>query len=108
MEINIREKVKAKGKTNDAPAIDPDSLVPFKINIGENEQVARNALTLPYEKLVASFKPSRQRAHIFLNFFSRFFLLIRKPNEPPVAQIFYQPDSDDDFDDEDPDEDLDF
>lgn len=50
LDISIKEKAKTKPKANETPAIDPDSLVPFKINIDEEEQIARNALTLPYEK----------------------------------------------------------
>ncbi|EDW33153.1 GL24641 [Drosophila persimilis] len=50
----------------------------FKIELDEDEVVARNALTLPYERT----------------------------SEPAEGNIIYTPDADDDFDDEDPDEDL--
>ena len=48
---------------------------PFKIELDEEEMIARNAVKLPYEKT-------------------------------SEAEIIYTPDSDDDFDEEDPDEDL--
>lgn len=48
---------------------------PFKIELEEEEMIARNAVKLPYEKT-------------------------------SEADIIYNPDSDDDFDEEDPDEDL--
>ncbi|KAH8379504.1 hypothetical protein KR009_005355 [Drosophila setifemur] len=50
----------------------------FKIELDEDEVVARNALTLPYERT----------------------------SEPSEGSIIYTPDADDDFDEEDPDEDL--
>ncbi|EDW93951.1 elongator complex protein 5 [Drosophila yakuba] len=50
----------------------------FKIELDEDEVVARNALTLPYERTC----------------------------EPSEGNIIYTPDADDDFDEEDPDEDL--
>ncbi|KAH8262357.1 hypothetical protein KR026_000442 [Drosophila bipectinata] len=50
----------------------------FKIELDEDEVVARNALTLPYERA----------------------------SEPSEGNIIYTPDADDDFDEEDPDEDL--
>ncbi|EDV96822.1 uncharacterized protein LOC6556503 [Drosophila grimshawi] len=58
------------------PASDPGGT--FKIELDEDEVVARNALTLPYERI----------------------------NEATEGNIIYTPDADDDFDDEDPDEDL--
>ncbi|XP_034103160.1 elongator complex protein 5 [Drosophila albomicans] len=51
----------------------------FKIELDEDEMVARNALTLPYE---------------------------RTSDTATEGNIIYTPDADDDFDDEDPDEDL--
>lgn len=50
----------------------------FKIELDEDEVVARNALTLPYERT----------------------------SDTAEGNIIYTPDADDDFDDEDPDEDL--
>ncbi|KAH8365617.1 hypothetical protein KR093_002739 [Drosophila rubida] len=50
----------------------------FKIELDEDEMVARNALTLPYERT----------------------------SDTAEGNIIYTPDADDDFDDEDPDEDL--
>lgn len=50
----------------------------FKIELDEDEVLARNALTLPYERT----------------------------SEPSEGNIIYTPDADDDFDEEDPDEDL--
>lgn len=63
------------------PTIDPESLASFKINVEEDEIIARNALKLPYEK-------SEEEKRL------------------PGPQIIYNPDSDDDFDEEDPDDDL--
>lgn len=52
----------------------------FKINFDDEELVARNSLKLPYE---------------------------RTTDEIPLgSKIIYSPDSDDDFDEEDPDDDL--
>ncbi|KAG4077539.1 hypothetical protein HA402_002966 [Bradysia odoriphaga] len=63
------------------PTIEPESLTTFKINVDEEELVARNALKLPYER--------------------------SSDNEPQQSKIIYHPDSDDDVDEEDPDDDLD-
>lgn len=80
--INVRG---IKGSVDEKPApvptIDPESLATFKINVEEEELVARNAMTLPYEKTNE----------------------VRQSDGP---KIIYHPDSDDDFDEEDPDEDL--
>ncbi|KAH8278230.1 hypothetical protein KR044_002926 [Drosophila immigrans] len=65
----------AKPEENVKPA-DPGGT--FKIELDEDEMVARNALTLPYERT----------------------------SDSTEGQIIYTPDADDDFDDEDPDEDL--
>lgn len=64
------------------PSIAPESLASFKINCDEEELVARNALKLPYERTTEELPP-------------------------PTGRIIYNPDSDDDFDEEDPDDDLD-
>lgn len=51
MDIIIKEKPKSSKKpVNIQPAIDPDSLATFKINVDEEEQIARNALKLPFER----------------------------------------------------------
>lgn len=73
-------KIKDSGNKMES-AIDPESLATFKINVdGEEELIARNSLKLPYE---------------------------RTTDEPKSeSKIIYNPDSDDDFDEEDPDEDL--
>lgn len=63
------------------PTVDPESLATFKINFDEEELVARNALKLPYERT--------------------------SDEVPSSGRIIYSPDSDDDFDEEDPDDDLD-
>lgn len=103
-DIMIREKPKSTKKpTDSAPVVDPDSLATFKINIDDDEQIARNALKLPYERC-QSFM-SKIKFHFYYNVV--FFRFRRGSDEgPKTSQIFYQPDSDDDFDDEDPDEDL--
>lgn len=66
-------------KQNTTPQIDPESLSTFRIAVAENEQESRDALRLPYEK---------------------------NTDEQQTGYIHYQPDSDDDFDEEDPDDDL--
>lgn len=38
------------------PTIEPESLTTFKINVDEEELVARNALKLPYERWVINFR----------------------------------------------------
>ncbi|KAJ6641856.1 hypothetical protein Bhyg_06801 [Pseudolycoriella hygida] len=63
------------------PTIEPESLTTFKINVDEEEMVARNALKLPYER--------------------------SSDNQKAESKIIYHPDSDDDIDEEDPDDDLD-
>lgn len=63
------------------PTVDPESLATFKINFEDEELEARNALKLPYEKTGVEV--------------------------PASGRIIYSPDSDDDFDEEDPDDDLD-
>lgn len=63
------------------PIIDPESLASFKINFEDEELEARNALKLPYERTSVEV--------------------------PASGRIIYSPDSDDDFDEEDPDDDLD-
>lgn len=65
---------------DDAP-VNPESLTTFKINVaGEEEEEARTALKLPYERT--------------------------SDVQPQESRIIYNPDSDDDFDEEDPDDDL--
>lgn len=63
-------------------SIAPESLATFKINCDDEELVARNALKLPYERTTDELPPA-------------------------AGRIIYNPDSDDDFDEEDPDDDLD-
>lgn len=81
-QINVRE---VKGSVDEKPApeptIDPESLATFKINAEDEELVARNAMKLPYERT-------------------------SEAQQPAGPKIIYNPDSDDDFDEEDPDEDL--
>ncbi|KAH8418224.1 hypothetical protein KR222_001478 [Zaprionus bogoriensis] len=66
----------AAKKDDGTPVADPGGT--FKIELDEDEVVARNALTLPYERT----------------------------SDAGEGNIIYTPDADDDFDDEDPDEDL--
>lgn len=74
---------KIKDSSQSEPTIDPESLATFKINVdGEEELIARNALKLPYERTASTEETKSE------------------------SKIIYNPDSDDDFDDEDPDEDL--
>lgn len=81
-QLNVREiKGSVEEKPAPEPTVDPESLATFKINFDEEELVARNALKLPYERTSEAPKPAE-------------------------AKIIYHPDSDDDFDEEDPDEDL--
>lgn len=62
------------------PALLPESLTTFKISLDEKEKQLRDKLVLPY-------------------------LPIR--SEEPVSRIFYEFDNVDDWDEEDPDDDLD-
>lgn len=77
-DLSVKE-VKRIAQKLPEPTIKPESLGTFKIDLDEEELVARNALKLPYE---------------------------RTSDEPKESEIVYTPDADDDFDDEDPDEDL--
>ncbi|EDW78741.1 uncharacterized protein Dwil_GK12538 [Drosophila willistoni] len=63
--------------TVESPPLEPAGGT-FKIELDEDEVMARNALTLPYERT----------------------------SEPTEGNIIYTPDANDDFDEEDPDEDL--
>lgn len=55
-EISVREKSKASAeKPNTTPAIDPESLSTFKISTHGNEQATKEALKLPYERLLPFF-----------------------------------------------------
>ncbi|XP_037931340.1 elongator complex protein 5 [Teleopsis dalmanni] len=66
-----------KRKPDKAITTPSENLGTFKIELDEEELVARNSIKMPYEKTVAD-----------------------------TANIIYTPDSGDDFDEEDPDEDL--
>lgn len=63
-------------------SVNPESLTTFKINFDEEEMEARTALKLPYERTSDA------------------------PAAAPESRIIYTPDADDDFDEEDPDDDL--
>ncbi|XP_038624142.1 elongator complex protein 5 [Tachyglossus aculeatus] len=67
-------------------AVDPTADLTFNLHLSEEEKEARAALTLPYQ-----FSSEKQRS------------LLR----PSPARIFYELDSDDDLDQDDPDDDLD-
>lgn len=73
------------GDSPDSP-LEEEELVrsTFKLNLSEREKEARNKLVMPYTK------PSHLRA------------------VASEGMIYYEPDDADDFDDEDPDDDLDF
>ncbi|ALC43907.1 CG2034 [Drosophila busckii] len=75
--MESKEAKEATIEEDNVKAADPGGT--FKIELDEDEMVARNALTLPYEQ---------------------------HNKEPTEGNIIYTPDADDDFDDEDPDEDL--
>lgn len=82
-EFSVLLKAKPSGKNkptkeSSEERTDSSSSSTFKIELDEEEMVARNAMKLPYEKT----------------------------NETTEGSIIYTPDAADDFDDEDPDEDL--
>ena len=62
--------------------MDPTSNLSFNLKLSQEEQVARANLTLPYT-------------------------FHEKSKDDDKGKIFYQPDDVDDFDEEDPDDDLD-
>lgn len=76
--LEVKQELNAKVLE---PSVDPESLATFKINFEDEELEARNALKLPYERTSNEISAS--------------------------GRIIYNPDSDDDFDEEDPDDDLD-
>lgn len=78
--FEVRAIEKEVRVVQDTTAVNPESLTTFKINVDDDEQEARTALKLPYER--TSEKP------------------------PQESKIIYHPDADDDFDEEDPDDDL--
>ncbi|XP_048729287.1 elongator complex protein 5-like [Ostrea edulis] len=68
--------------------LDPAANLPFNLSLSEKEKEARNQLVLPY-----TYNKERQES-----------VLAKSVGE---GKIFYQPDEADDFDEEDPDDDLD-
>lgn len=78
--------------------IEPDKLTTFKISLKDNEKKAKESVTLPYlPKYVAYFL-------ILCNLL--FMLNFREKSDEGGGQIFYQFDDIDDWDEEDPDDDL--
>lgn len=58
-DIYIKEKRKSSKKVMASePAVDPNSLATFKIDINDDEEEARSALKLPYERYVHSLRSS--------------------------------------------------
>lgn len=103
-EISVKErKAGDTKKATTEHTVDPDSLATFKINFDEDELAARNALKLPYERCEIHFD---SRFQLGFNFFFHFLRRTSEVPTPVDPQIHYNPDSDDDFDYEDPDEDL--
>lgn len=51
-QLHIKEVKQEIVNKNPEPTIEPESLTTFKINMDEEELVARNALKLPYERWV--------------------------------------------------------
>jgi len=72
-----------KPAVRDVNAADPTKNLPFNLNLTESQQKSRSQVPLPYERDGKELHQSQ------------------------AAQIFYDPDSADDLDEEDPDEDLD-
>lgn len=49
-QLHVKEVKQEIGSKITEPTIEPESLTTFKINVDEEELVARNALKLPYER----------------------------------------------------------
>ncbi|XP_078614860.1 elongator complex protein 5-like [Branchiostoma floridae x Branchiostoma japonicum] len=71
------------------PQADPTANLTFNLRLTDTEKEARSRVVLPYMHHQRKRAPDR-------------------PAATPGGQIFYQPDDVDDFDEEDPDDDLDF
>jgi len=91
----VNETVTADNLQNNSEDIDPASNLTFNLRLSETEKVARANTSLPY-----LLNESKKNAYL---------------GEPSVVnhsasggEVIYLPDESDDFDDEDPDDDLDF
>lgn len=67
-----------KQEEKESPGLDPTKLTTFKLSLEDNEKETRSQVVLPY----------------------------LKTTQAPKGAIFYEPDNNDDWDDEDPDDDL--
>lgn len=105
-------EIKKKKETPvvEAPQVRPESLGTFKIELSEKDRIARNNLVLPFEKYV--FFNSKINPFKYCNksdsLLSRHLKIEEETKPPPTGgKIIYDLDRDDDFDEEDPDDDLD-
>ncbi|XP_024083316.1 elongator complex protein 5 isoform X2 [Cimex lectularius] len=72
------EYSKVKQEEKESSGLDPTKLTTFKLSLEDNEKETRSQVVLPY----------------------------LKTTQAPKGAIFYEPDNNDDWDDEDPDDDL--
>lgn len=87
-------------KLQDAP--DPTQNLTFNLSLTDSQQKSRSQVPLPYEH------SGRHTFIVYAQFQARLMSGFQGGPPPPQSgQILYDPDSADDFDDDDPDEDLD-
>lgn len=104
----VKQKPK-EAKTDQPTVVRPESLGTFKIELSEEDLVARNTLVLPFEKYELLYLLITFYVCIFnINILYR-HLKIGEPvkNAENKGKIIYHPDKNDDFDEDDPDDDLD-
>lgn len=95
---------------------DPAANLTFNLRLSDSEREAKEKLALPFMFSKEKYK----RFHMFQTFHAGFFitdqqkspsLFYRKTallcSGPGSGQIVYEPDANDDYDEEDPDDDLD-
>ncbi|CAI9740686.1 complex 5-like [Octopus vulgaris] len=85
----VKELQTTNLRPNDRPQVDPTANLTFKLNLSDTEKVARSQQVLPHIQI-----QNRQQE-------------LQSSTMSGQGQIFYEPDDADDFDDEDPDDDLD-
>lgn len=93
-------EIKSEVVVKDAePTVNPESLTTFKINFDEEELEARNTLKLPYERY-------KIKTLQLITLHQTIVICSTSDDTPAESKIIYHPDADDDFDEEDPDDDL--
>lgn len=96
---------------------DPAANLTFNLRLSDSEREAKEKLALPFMFSKEKYK----RFHMFQTFHAGFFLITDLQKSPSLfsrktallssgpgsGQIVYEPDANDDYDEEDPDDDLD-